>query len=1006
MKKQNPRRVHSIYWRVFTPLLIAVFFQIALFTIAINSTGVITRVEDNALALLAEKTASRQAYTAGEMVGRWSNLADEETELSDLIDAYLADNGRTAQEMRNDWALNADIIKALAPRMIDMLRLNQATGLYCVLDGIGVDGNEDSYAAFYIRDASPETSSANNADLTVLRGMPTLARSLELSLSGYWQASCTFDDPHKESAAFFFAPIQTARQNNATEGRYFGRWSTSFRFADELADYELFTYSVPLIGQNGEVYGVLGVELSIDYVARMLSYDELTSEKRGVYVLGMTQDGGQSYSVVCKSGPAYQSYFGTDTAIVLSDSSHGELKMASSASGDPRALLASVQPIRLYEHNTPFEGEEWALISIVPQEELLGFSNQFRTVLGICEAAILIAGIVVALFVSRAINSPISSLVSEVRLSDPNKAVKLSRTAIQEIDELSASIETLSSSVAESSSRISQIITMAHIPLGVFEYSSSADTVYFSETLFDVLGWPDYDPDKIYSKVQLLERLNALEQQIYDQDAHVYQIQRPGESRPAWVQINLENHENKRLGVVRDVTAEISQKRKIEYERDYDTLTNILNRRAFKREIDALFDKRRQDLQVAALLMMDLDNLKYLNDKYGHDLGDRYIQAFSQKVRLFERYGALVGRRSGDEFYILLYGYRSKDEIRTILHTVLPQIKVSELLLPDGDIYKIRASGGLTWYPDDATEPDDLIRYADFAMYSIKRSVKGDIAEFDRKAYNADAILINGAEALNRMIEGGHVRYALQTIVDTRGGIYGYEMLMRPQIREFSSPLEVLRIARAQSKMQHIERMTWEKSLQTFSEQCAKGSIVPNAKVFINSTSSHTLSPAVRAQIESDYPELLGRVVLEITEGEQQNDANFQSKMEMIHAWNGMIAIDDFGTGYNSELSLISYAPDIVKLDMSMVRNVDRDSSRQRLIAGVLDYAHARGILVLAEGVETLQEMRALVLLGVDLLQGYYVAHPGFEPEPIDPDVITAIRIADELRDAGGKLDY
>lgn len=107
-----------------------------------------------------------------------------------------------------------------------------------------------------------------------------------------------------------------------------------------------------------------------------------------------------------------------------------------------------------------------------------------------------------------------------------------------------------------------------------------------------------------------------------------------------------------------------------------------------------------------------------------------------------------------------------------------------------------------------------------------------------------------------------------------------------------------------------------------------------------------------------------------------------------------MIAIDDFGTGYNSELSLISCEPNIVKLDISLVRDVDKDENRQSLIAGIVEYAKAQKISVLAEGVETTAEMRTLVLLGIDLMQGYYVARPTFDPSPIPDDVVLEIRRA------------
>ncbi|MEG2677006.1 MAG: diguanylate cyclase, partial [Oscillospiraceae bacterium] len=320
-----------------------------------------------------------------------------------------------------------------------------------------------------------------------------------------------------------------------------------------------------------------------------------------------------------------------------------------------------------------------------------------------------------------------------------------------------------------------------------------------------------------------------------------------------WVRISVQNEDDLILGVVVDVTNEIKQKQKIEYERDYDTLTNTLNRRAFHRIVEDIFCMHKEQLKVAAIIMFDLDNLKYLNDKYGHDCGDRYIQSFSEKIKLFEKYGAVVARRSGDEFYVLIFGFDSKDEIREIIKNIWDQIKISDIILPDSDLYKIRASGGISWYPDDSENYSELIRYADFAMYSIKHSIKGNLAEFDIKSYNSDFILVGGSEPLNRLIELELVKYALQPVVDSNGCVYGYEMLMRPQMHEFSSPIEVLRIAKAQSKMQQIERLTWEVALKTYKGLEDEGKIDKNKHIFINSTSSHALTSVTREKIEQCY---------------------------------------------------------------------------------------------------------------------------------------------------------
>ncbi|MFR3320351.1 MAG: GGDEF domain-containing protein [Lachnospiraceae bacterium] len=146
---------------------------------------------------------------------------------------------------------------------------------------------------------------------------------------------------------------------------------------------------------------------------------------------------------------------------------------------------------------------------------------------------------------------------------------------------------------------------------------------------------------------------------------------------------------------------------RIEHERDYDTLTGLYNRQAFQRESESLFSEPKQ-LKHAALLMLDMDNLKYTNDTYGHDWGDQYIR---QAGRCFADYtpkDTLCARISGDEFHLLFYGYESQDEIRKVLTKLREQLHQQSLPLPDGKVLHLSISGGIAWYPEDGTQLDIL----------------------------------------------------------------------------------------------------------------------------------------------------------------------------------------------------------------------------------------------------------------------------------------------------------
>jgi len=383
--------------------------------------------------------------------------------------------------------------------------------------------------------------------------------------------------------------------------------------------------------------------------------------------------------------------------------------------------------------------------------------------------------------------------------------------------------------------------------------------------------------------------------------------------------------------------------------------------------------------------MLDLDNLKYLNDTYGHDCGDGYIRAFAESLRLFGQEGTIIARRSGDEFYVLIYGAPDRDLLRARIMRGWNGILDHAFILPDGNPYRMRVSAGVAWYPSDARSLNQLILYADFAMYKVKHSAKGSLEEFNLQDYSENSYLISGRNALDRLIDNQLVRFAVQPIISAQtGNVYGYELLMRSTVRELPDPLTVLRLASAEGKLQHIERLTWVKGMETVRGLVNSRYAPSESLFFINSIANQLLKPDDEQWLVEEYASLLPRMVVEVTEGEKNDLECTHYKLNFIRSHGGKVAIDDFGTGYNNELALVQIDADIVKLDMSLVRDVDTDLDKQALIRNLISYAKQRGIAVLAEGVQTRDEMRLLIRFGVDYLQGFYLGRPQFQPMSTD----------------------
>ena len=220
------------------------------------------------------------------------------------------------------------------------------------------------------------------------------------------------------------------------------------------------------------------------------------------------------------------------------------------------------------------------------------------------------------------------------------------------------------------------------------------------------------------------------------------------------------------------------------------------------------------------------------------------------------------------------------------------------------------------------------------------------------------------------------------------------EMLMRAAAPEFKNTEHLLRLASSQSKLYEIERLTWFKSLETCENLLANGSLGGDEKIFVNSISTQILREEHLTQLEERYKDILKNVVIEFTESEKISDEYCKIKSKLARRWGALTAIDDFGSGYSNEATLIFLSPDFVKIDISIIRHIDTDSNRQALFKSIVSYTSARGIKILAEGVETKEEMETAVRLGAHYLQGYYIAKPGNNISPIPQEVVQSIQAA------------
>ena len=653
-----------------------------------------------------------------------------------------------------------------------------------------------------------------------------------------------------------------------------------------------------------------------------------------------------------------------------------------------------LEPLQVYNRNAPFAAEKWFLAGTMEQSVLLAFSSRVREVLLTTIAITLVLSVLGSLLVSARLARPINRLYREVIDAQEKKTFpRLSRTAIREVDRFAETITQLNKELVTNSTKFLRIMDMASVELGGYELRD--DSVYVTDNFFSMLGLAQEQPDPLTPKA-FRALMGTLEQRWFYRlspaNNKVFAIPQPdGSTHYITLRItHILGESASEVGLAEDMTTTVLEQQRIEHERDYDTLTGLYRRRAFDRACDALFQQP-EKLGCAALLMMDLDNLKHINDTYGHDWGDQYIRRTGQCLRDNTPAGTVCARLSGDEFLVLFHGYRSRDAVREKIDCLTKAMQQSVALLPSGNALHISLSGGIAWYPDDGQDWETLKKYADFAMYQVKHSHKGRMCDFDIGSYHQEAYAAQTQQDFELLLQEELVSYHFQPIYSARSGrVAAYEALMRVDLPTLHSPAQVMQLAHETGRLYEIERITVFHSSEIFQRMQAQGLLQSDALLFINSIANVSLTVEDVEEYAQRYPELLKRLVVEITEQEDLDRACLERKRN-IPGFSGSFALDDYGSGYSNEKTLLELAPAYIKLDLSIIRDIDSDPDKQQIVENIVSYAHQRGMKIIAEGLETPAELLKVLELDVDLLQGYFLAKPSAVPKPVSAESVAVI---------------
>ncbi len=431
----------------------------------------------------------------------------------------------------------------------------------------------------------------------------------------------------------------------------------------------------------------------------------------------------------------------------------------------------------------------------------------------------------------------------------------------------------------------------------------------------------------------------------------------------------------------RDITEERELSEQLLHRALHDPLTGLANRALFEDRLGQARERIVRNGGYGAVLLIDLDDFKGVNDTYGHHVGDRLLVGVARRFELVSRSIDTLGRVGGDEFLYLAEGLNGADEAAAIAERLLHVL--AEPFSLDGLAIEQHATIGVAIYNDGVIDGAECIKRADAAMYDAKRNHRGHYELFQSAMLASSVHRFTLAQSLSHALRSNEVDMHYQPIVSLPTlQIVGFEALMRwNSSREGSIPPSVfIPIAEQSDLIYGLGDFAIREAVRAAVTWGADGSYGDRCYVSVNLSTAQFHSPGLVPFVREVLDEVglpASRLVLEITESAATADLDATvATVERLRAIGVGVALDDFGIGHSSLARLAELDLRMVKVDRSFIHALDERSSRDVLLEAVCSLGHDLGVTMLAEGVETVDQLERLRAIGCELVQGHLIAPP------------------------------
>lgn len=426
----------------------------------------------------------------------------------------------------------------------------------------------------------------------------------------------------------------------------------------------------------------------------------------------------------------------------------------------------------------------------------------------------------------------------------------------------------------------------------------------------------------------------------------------------------------------------------------WDSMTGLFNYRGLLAELAGFRKIVEKEDHSVRLVSVDIERLNSINMAYGYIEGNYVIKTLSKILEAAVMGDGFVGHLNSDEFVAVLEAVDENDSVAADYIERISEAVENAVEFADKD-YTIRLNIGEYFVEKDSRAlAEEIIN----GVLYVKQEVKDN--KNKSEALDADQDYNPEEERLvMEILDNNKLRYAFQPIVSAKDGeIVAYESLMRSNTEQMISPLAILKYAERNKRSYEIEKYTF---FNVFERITSANDFSQDKRIFINSIPGFMLLDEDYDSLKNKYGDLFECMVIEITE-QREVDDNALATINVRRDMDGFnLAIDDYGSGYSNTNSLLRYMPQIIKLDRLLITGIERNAKKQFFVDSIISFARENDMKILAEGVETESELKTLIRLGVDMIQGYYTAKPAFEIIESIPEDIKKVIIEENIKVGG-----